>query len=195
MNYILASASPRRRDILQNLGLAFTVITADTDESCEQTDACALVEQLAERKGIAVQNALAAQGTPMSDTVILSADTVVVCDGQILGKPHDRDDARRMLQLLQNRSHEVISGVALTYRGKTYTDHSVTSVSFDCLDAEELERYLDTDEPYDKAGAYGIQGHASLWVREIRGSYFGVVGLPVHVLNRLHRRVLGKPLV
>ena len=100
-----------------------------------------------------------------------------------------------MLRMLSGNEHTVVSGIALTYNGISHTDCSVTHVCFDPIPEGDLERYLDTDEAYDKAGAYGIQGYASLWVREIRGSYFGVVGLPVRCLNRLHHTLFGTPLV
>ena len=195
MKYILASASPRRKDILEALGLSFDILTADTDENSTEQDAELLAQSLAQKKGMAVYDKLRREGMDLSDTVIISADTVVVCNGEILGKPRDPADARRMLCMLSDNEHEVVSGIAITYQGITHTDRSVTYVCFDPLSEEEMERYLDSDEPYDKAGAYGIQGHASLWVKEIRGSYFGVVGLPVRCLNQLHYRLFHKPLV
>lgn len=194
MRYILASASPRRREILSNIGLDFSVITADTDESSDISDPARLAEELAVRKGRAVADKLSALGELSEDDIIISADTIVVCDGEILGKPTSRADARKMLQMLSGHAHTVISGVALTVCGKSFSAHSSTKVCFDDISAEDIERYLDTDEPYDKAGAYGIQGTASVWINRIDGCYFGVVGLPVNTLDKLHRQITERPL-
>lgn len=190
---VLASASPRRRELLSTLGLTFTVLAADTDEHCTLSDPVAYAEELARRKGRAVLDVLQAQGKA-DDTVILSADTVVVCDGEILGKPRDRADARRMLTLLRGRTHHVITGIGVTVGGVTHVDHSDTAVHVCHIPDEELERYIDSGDPMDKAGAYGIQGAFSRWVSGIEGCYFGVVGLPVHALGELYRRVTGEEL-
>ncbi len=192
MKYILASKSPRRREILQNLGVEFEIVTADTDESDGATDPRVLVERLSTRKGEAVRELLIREGRFDRDTVIISSDTVVSVDGQILGKPKDEADARRMLLSLSGRAHEVVSGVSLIGWDRSGVGHEVTEVVFDPLDADTLARYLATSEPYDKAGAYAIQGFASLWISGIRGCYFNVVGLPVHRLCRLHFEVFGK---
>ncbi|MBE6597389.1 MAG: septum formation protein Maf [Ruminococcaceae bacterium] len=195
MKYILASKSPRRREILENIGLEFEIITADTDESSEETDPARLCEILAIRKGEAVYNKLLSDGVDCSDVIIISSDTVVAAGGEILGKPHSREDARRMLRLLSGSQHSVLSGVSIIRNGSCYVDHSETLVTFDELSDEEIEEYISTDDPYDKAGGYGIQTHASLWVKEISGCYFGVVGLPVHKLNKLHKEATGRPLI
>ena len=113
MKLILASQSPRRKEILTNLGLEFEVVTSDADESSEITDPYALVEELSRRKGEAVRDHLLARGHDLGDTVIIASDTVVSIDGQILGKPHDKADAQRMLKLLSGRAHEVVSGICL----------------------------------------------------------------------------------
>jgi len=195
VKYILASKSPRRREILENIGLEFEIITADTDESSEETDPARLCEILAIRKGEAVYNKLLSDGVDCSDVIIISSDTVVAAGGEILGKPHSREDARRMLRLLSGSQHSVLSGVSIIRNGSCYVDHSETLVTFDELSDEEIEEYISTDDPYDKAGGYGIQTHASLWVKEISGCYFGVVGLPVHKLNKLHKEATGRPLI
>ena len=195
MRYILASKSPRRREILQNIGLEFTVFTADADESSDTADPVSLAEELALRKGEATAKALSEKGELSSGDIIISADTVVACGSEILGKPRDRADARRMLKLLSGKKHRVISGVSLIRDGKSFTSHSETLVCFDEIDDAAIERYLDTAEPYDKAGAYGIQGLASLFVSGIEGCYFGVVGLPVNVLDKLHRKCTGASLL
>ena len=183
MKFILASKSPRRREILADLGLEFEIITADTDESCELTDPRAFVEELALRKGRAVADKLD------DDTVIIASDTVVACGGEILGKPQDRADARRMLGMLSGTKHDVISGVALISKDKEAVTSEVTHVIFDTLSDSDKEIYLNSNEPYDKAGAYAIQGLASMWIKGIDGDYFNVVGLPV---KRLHDLLLSE---
>ena len=195
MRYILASKSPRRREILGNLGIDFNIVTAQTDESSELSDPVMLAEELALRKGQAVADLLKSQNELREDDVIISADTVVCCEGEILGKPQDRADAKRMLSLLSGKSHSVVSGVALIRGGKSFVSHSFTKVFFEDIPDDEIERYLDTNDAFDKAGAYGIQGLASLWVKKIDGCYFGVVGFPVNVFNELHRRCLGYPVL
>lgn len=195
MRYILASKSPRRREILGNIGLDFSVVTADTDESCDLTDPISLCEELALRKGLAVKELIERAGELCHDDVIISADTVVECDGHILGKPSDRQDAKNMLKLLSGKRHRVLSGIALCVGGKTFVSHSESFVSFDTLSDGDIERYLDSGEPFDKAGAYGIQGLASIYVNRIDGCYFGIVGLPINELDRLHRRALGYSLL
>ena len=184
MKFILASASPRRREILSHLGLDFSVLCADADESSKETDGAVLVEQLSLRKAHAVRDRLLKEGTDTRDTVILASDTVVVSpDGEILGKPQNRDDAIRMLKSLSGRAHRVISGLAVWTEGKEVSAHEVTEVTFMPLTEDVIERYVDSGEPMDKAGAYGIQDTASLWIEGICGDYFNVVGLPVHRLE------------
>ncbi|MBQ1229670.1 MAG: septum formation protein Maf [Clostridia bacterium] len=194
-HYVLASKSPRRSEILQNLGIPFEIVTAQTDESSEIRDPAKLVEVLSRRKGEAVLSLLREQGRDLSDVVILSSDTVVALDGQILGKPHDRADAERMLRTLSGERHQVISGICLLSEHGVGVAHEITEVLFDEIPEASLARYLDSDEPYDKAGAYAIQGRASGWIRGIRGCYFNVVGLPVHRLNILHREIFGENLL
>ena len=191
MRYILASKSPRRKEILLNIGLEFDVITAQTDESSNQTDAALLCEELSLRKGAAVRDMLAEHGELAPDDIIISSDTVVECEGEILGKPKDRDDAKRRLKMLSGRTHKVLSGVALIKGGESLVGHTETQVFVDEISEEDIERYLDTDEAYDKAGSYGIQGYAGRWISRIDGCYFGVVGMSVNLLNKLHRELVG----
>ena len=181
MNFILASASPRRREMLQHLGLDFCVVCADADESSEEKDGQKLVELLATRKATAGLERLGKQGALTPDTVILAADTVVVSpEGEILGKPRDKDDARRMLRALSGNTHRVISGICVIADGRTVSASEVTEVTFDVLSDAIIDAYIASGEPMDKAGAYGIQDTASLWIQGIRGDYFNVVGLPLH---------------
>ncbi len=195
MHYILASKSPRRREILENLGVSFEIVTADTDESADITDPALLVEELSLRKGLAVRDKLLAAGGDLSDTVIIASDTVVAAEGEILGKPHDAADAARMLRMLSGKTHRVISGVCLIGPNAQGVSHETTEVEFDDLTEEIIAHYIDAEKPYDKAGAYAIQGLASAYIHGIRGCYFNVVGLPVHRLNCLHREIFKKNLL
>ncbi|MBQ7292484.1 MAG: septum formation protein Maf [Clostridia bacterium] len=185
MKFILASKSPRRREILSDLGLQFDIVTADTDESCDITNPKLLVQELALRKGRAVADSLDC------DTIIIASDTVVACNGEILGKPCDRDDAKRMLDMLSGTKHQVISGIALISKEKEVVSSEVTQVIFDVMSDSDKEIYLNSNEPYDKAGAYAIQGLASMWIKGIEGDYFNVVGLPVKLLHDLLLKEFG----
>ena len=186
MNLILASASPRRREILSHLGVTFTVLTADTDESSDERNGERLVELLARRKAQAVAACLTAQNADITDTLIIAADTVVVSpSGEILGKPQDADDAERMLRALSGNAHHVVSGIAVLVGGRMLSAHEVTEVRFSTLTDDIIARYVASGEPMDKAGAYGIQDTAALWIDGIDGDYFNVVGLPVRRLERL----------
>ena len=192
---ILASASPRRKEILSELGVDFSVVVADTDESSDIRDPVALTEELARRKGLAVYERLRSSGEYDADSaIIISADTVVCRDGEILGKPRDREDAIAMLTSLSGRAHTVVSGVAVTVRGVARSASSVTTVRVQDIPLAEIEKYVDSGEPMDKAGAYGIQGRFSVFVEGIDGCYFGVVGLPVNTLSNLYFEVTGERL-
>ena len=183
MNLILASKSPRRKEILENLGVKFEIITCETDEHTVERDGKKYVEEIAFRKGDAVRELLESKGEFDNETLILSSDTVVVsADGEIMGKPKDRADAKRMILAFSGKPHFVISGIALITKNKTVVTNECTTVFFDEVDELDIENYLDTDEAYDKAGAYAIQGYASLWINGIKGDYFNVVGLPVKKL-------------
>ena len=195
MRYILASASPRRKEILQNLGLCFEVITSDADETCDITDPAALTRELSKRKGKAVRDALVSGGALGDDVVIIASDTVVCCDGEILGKPRDEADAIRMISSLSGKEHSVISGVAITVGGKSTSVACSTRVRVRDIPMEKIEEYVATGEPMDKAGAYAIQGRFSVWIDSIDGCYFNVVGLPVSALNKLYFDVTGKYII
>lgn len=176
---ILASASPRRRELMALVTENFKVMPADCDETVDDgLSARETVEYLSLIKG----NAL--KGNVAAEDIIISADTVVAVDGEILGKPCDKEDARRMIKLLSGRTHSVYTGVTLTQGEKQYTFSEKTDVEFFKLSDEEIEDYISTAEPYDKAGAYGIQGKAALLVKGINGDYYNVVGLPVARLRR-----------
>ena len=179
MRIILASKSPRRKEILENLGIKFEIITADADESSDIRDPRALVTELASRKGRAVVQKL---GNEADGCLIIACDTLVYANGEFLGKPHDRQDAERMLLMLSGSEHYVVSGIYARICGKEATDAAFTKVIFDEMTASDVENYLDSGEPYDKAGAYAIQGKASAYISGIEGDYFNVVGLPVNLL-------------
>lgn len=170
---ILASASPRRRELLTQIGVLFTVDPADIDESLLVQEApLAYVERMAREKAQAV--AVRHPG----DTV-LGSDTTVVCDGAILAKPVDRDDAVRMLTALSGRSHQVLTAVALVTGERVRSQVVTTEVRFRELSIDEIHAYVATGEPMDKAGAYGIQGFGAVFVADMKGSYSNVVGLPL----------------
>lgn len=179
MKIILASKSPRRKEILENLGVKFEIITADADESSDIQDPHELVCELAARKGRAVAQNLGAEA---SGSLIIACDTLVYAGGEFLGKPRDRADAERMLKMLSGSEHYVVSGIYVGFDGKEATDAAFTKVVFDCMSQNDIQKYLDSGEPYDKAGAYAIQGKASAYIHGIEGDYFNVVGLPVHLL-------------
>ncbi len=182
MNLVLASKSPRRSEILKNAGIEFTVRVADADETIpEGTKPEDAVVFLAARKAMAVDRA--------DDEVVLGADTVVVLDDKILGKPKDKDDAYNMIKSLSGRVHSVFTGVCAIGNDISLTFAEETKVEFHPLSDEEIYEYISTDEPYDKAGAYGIQGMASKFIRGIQGDYFNVVGLPI---SSVYKKILKK---
>jgi septum formation protein len=177
---ILASASPRRRELLTQAGLDFTVESSDINEDRHEHEiAAAYVQRLAEEKAQAVWNLRRSLDTQDDPLIVLGADTCVVSDGNILGKPTSAEDARRMLQLLSGRTHAVLTGIAAASRGKIHSDVEVTQVTFNILKDAEIAEYVLSGEPLDKAGAYAIQGYAARWIPRIEGCYFNVVGLPI----------------
>ncbi|WP_418877045.1 Maf family protein [Waltera sp.] len=215
---ILASASPRRRELLTQIGLDFDVVVSETEEKITSTEPAKVVEELSAQKAEAVWEKLrsmtASQGsvtnaerldegsevfepeqtsgeTTMTDTLVLGADTVVACDGKILGKPADTEAAAAMLTMLQGRGHEVYTGVTILYEQngerKTLTFHEKTTVHFYPMTDAQIREYVATGDPMDKAGAYGIQGFCARYIRGIEGDYNNVVGLPVgRVYQELH---------
>jgi septum formation protein len=177
---ILASASPRRHELLSQAGLKFTVVAANINEDRLPNEAAAAyVQRLAEEKAQAVWNLNKSLDTEEDPLVVLGADTCVVCDGNILGKPADSSDARRMLELLSGRTHVVMTGVAIVTGRKIVRDVEITQVTFNQLNDREIAQYIVSGEPMDKAGAYAIQGYAARWIPRIEGCYFNVVGLPI----------------
>jgi len=178
---ILASASPRRRELLTQVGFRFEVIPAHINEDVRpDEDPVAYVVRLAREKAQVVREQL---NDPQA--IVLGADTTVTLDGHILAKPEDPADAIRMLRMLSGRTHRVITGVAVATADGTEVAAEVTGVQFVTLREEEIADYVSTGEPMDKAGAYGIQGYAARWIPRIEGCYFNVVGLPVALVSNM----------
>lgn len=185
MRFVLASQSPRRRDLLQLLRIPFTVCPADVDE--------AMNESLPAHREVARVSICKAEATHREPgDVVIAADTIVVLDGKILGKPADRAEAIAMLQALSGRDHQVMTGLTVLQDDQALTHTEITDVHFRPLTQEEILRYVDTGEPMDKAGAYGIQGFAAPFVESIRGDYYNVMGLPVCRLWQMLQQIAPK---
>jgi len=183
---ILASRSARRAEIIRAAGWPFAAVAADIDESPRQgEDAVSYVKRLALSKAQRVAR-------EFTEGLVLGADTTVLVEEEMLGQPLDDDDARRMLKLLSGKWHEVLTGVALLRadeHAQRLVDHETTRVRFARMSEEEIDWYVATGEPRGKAGAYGIQGPAALFVEEIQGDYFNIVGLPVRLVYELIRKI------
>jgi septum formation protein len=171
-DFILASASPRRKEILSNAGFRFDIIVSDCDENIsEELSPEKTVEELAKRKAISVWE-------NNRDSVVFGCDTVVAIDGRILGKPKDDEEAFQMLKSLSGRIHTVSTGVCICSKDRTEVFSNTTQVEFYELSDDTIRSYIDSGETCDKAGAYGIQGYGNVLVKEIKGDYFSVMGLP-----------------
>lgn len=181
---ILASASPRRKELLSLAGYEFEVCVKSVDESVpDGTEPEKAVEITARKKALAVAG-------DYPNAAVIGADTVVVCDGKILGKPADTNHAKEMLSMLSGREHLVMTGVCIVHDGEIETYHAVSRVHFYELSDEDIEAYVATGEPMDKAGAYGIQGKGCVLVEKIEGDYFNIVGLPIASLNARLKKIL-----
>ncbi len=180
---VLASSSPRRTQLLHLVGVRHTVMPADTDESYLAGE---IPGAYAERLARAKAEKIAATD---QDALVLGADTIVVVDGVVLGKPRDAHDAARMLNMLSGRSHTVMTAVAVCFEGRVASSIETVDVTFIPLSNDDVRRYIATGEPMDKAGAYGIQGHGATIVRRIEGDYFAVMGLSLVRLVALMREV------
>ena len=184
---VLASRSPRRAEILAAIGWPFEAVAANIDERrFEFETAVPYVRRLAQTKAETVARDL-------STGLVLGADTVVLVDEQILGQPSDAEDARRMLKLLSGRWHEVLTAVAILHAGenRSVIDQEKTRVRFAEMSDNEIDWYVETGEPMDKAGAYAVQGGAAFSIEEIQGDYYNIVGLPVRLVYRLVRKIQG----
>jgi len=181
MNLILASASPRRQELLKLFGIPFIVRVADIDETMDSAaSAYDEVARLSREKALAVKRE--------AGDIVIAADTIVVCEGRVLGKPHSEEEAFAMLSLLSGRDHQVMTGctVLLGERAETFTE--VTDLHFRELSEKEIRRYVESGEPMDKAGAYGIQGGAALFCEKMVGDYYNVMGLPACRLGQVLKK-------
>ena len=180
---VLASGSPRRKEILAGIGASYDVIVSDCDESTELTDPAELVKKLSGRKAEAVAKDLT------GPVIVIGADTVVAYGGTILGKPKDRADARRMISMLADDTHQVYTGVSLVIKEETGERREISfaecsEVEVDVMTDRQIEEYLDTREGEDKAGSYAVQGIFAVHIKGIRGDYFNIVGLPVAAIYK-----------
>ena len=182
MKYILASMSPRRKEILSDMGLCFTVEPSDVDENIGVFEPEMLVKELSLLKAVNIASKHTGE-----EALIIAADTVVALKGEILGKPKDEEDAKRMLLMLSGETHSVFTGYCVSdaKSGKTVSECAETKVTFRKLTDEEIVEYIKSGEPMDKAGAYGIQGKAGKFVSDTDGEYTNVVGLPKEALKKL----------
>lgn len=183
MAIILASASPRRQELLRLLGVDFTIRTADLDERMDKT-----LPPEREVARLAREKAAAVAQTAAAEDIIIAADTIVVCQGAVLGKPKTTADAARMLHLLSGQTHEVLTGLCVQRGAQTEGLVSRSTLRFRALSDAEIDAYIATGEPMDKAGSYGIQGRGSVFVEHLDGDYFSVMGLPLCPLTALLRR-------
>lgn len=194
MKIYLASASPRRKELLRQVGISFKTMPSAVEEKSRKTEPNEIVEELSYLKAVDVCGRLSGEGK--EDFIVIGADTVVSCWGEILGKPADREDAVRMLEKLQGSSHQVYTGVTLAWK---YKDMSAmyavfsecTDVTMYSMTSEDIRKYVESGEPMDKAGAYAIQGFCAAYIQGICGDYNNVVGLPVgRVCQELKKRGL-----
>ena len=182
MNIILASQSPRRKELMGLFHIPFTVRVSDADETmAPNLSPAEAVAQVSRRKAEAVSR--------QADDVVIAADTIVVLGSQILGKPRDEADASRMLHLLSGRDHQVMTGMTLLRGDQVLTHTEITDIHFRPLSDREIDAYIRTGEPMDKAGAYGIQGGAALFADRMHGDYYNVMGLPVCRLGQFLRQI------
>lgn len=182
MNLILASQSPRRKELMGLFHIPFAVKVADIDETMDAAKP--------PFEEVARVSRAKAEATPHADgDVVVAADTIVVCDGQVLGKPKDEADAFRMLRLLSGRDHQVMTGMCVLHNGTATVCTEVTDIHFRELSDKEILAYIRTGEPMDKAGSYGIQGGAALFAEKMAGDYYNVMGLPVCRLGQILRSV------
>ena len=195
MKIILASASPRRKELLKQVGISFRTMPSIKEEIVTKTEPQDVVEELSYQKAVDICSQLSEQGK--EDFVVIGADTVVSCWGKIMGKPEDKEDAYQMLYELQGKSHQVYTGVTLAWKYKDtpamfHTFHECTDVTVYPMSEEDIRRYIDSGEPMDKAGAYGIQGLFAAYIQGICGDYNNVVGLPV---GRVYQELMSRGLL
>lgn len=202
MRIILASKSPRRKELLSRIGIEYECIVSEAEEKTTESSPDKVVAELSRQKAENIFEIIRAGERDNSPMVIIGADTVVACDSNIMGKPKDKQDAGRMLKLLEGRSHSVWTGVTLLFinidKNGNYSENKVISETYACetkvymyhVSDNEIEEYIKTEEPLDKAGAYGIQGIAAKFIEKIEGDYNNVVGLPVSALYQRIKNIL-----
>ena len=183
----LASASPRRRELLDMLGFSYRLLLPNADENSAETDPARLVAELAARKAEAALELLSAE--ERKNALIIGADTIVYANGEILGKPKDRADAVRMLRSLAGTTHAVYSGVALVKADGTVSGSECTTVHFGDMSDGEIDACVATGEPMDQAGSYAVQGICSMWIDGIEGCHFNVIGLPIRKMYKMLREM------
>lgn len=184
MNLILASESPRRKELMERMGLTFRIVTAEHDETMDPA--------LPPQTEVARVSRLKAEAVaPLCkvEDIIVAADTIVVCQGRVMGKPHSREEAGEMLRLLSGRAHQVMTGLTVRRGDEVLTETVVTDLRFRTLAPEEIDAYVATGEPMGKAGAYAVQGLGAMLVETLTGDYYNVMGLPVCTLTLLLRRL------
>jgi len=181
---ILASASPRRKEIFDLVGIKALQLPANIEEETVFQNPIKLVKFHARNKALAVRNKV------NNDNLIVAADTIVFADKRILEKPKDKFQAAQFLTELSDNFHYVYTGIAISYRNQIYVDYEKTRVEFSTLSAQEIENYIATNEPFDKAGAYGIQGFGSQFVKKITGCYFNVMGFPISLFYKMLKEIL-----
>jgi len=183
MMIVLASASPRRKQLMTKLGYEFfTDVSNDDEEIINYRNGFDYVRQAALKKGQTIAK-------KYQDNIIISADTIVLSQGKILGKPKNINEAREMILSLNNQYHHVITGVVVIYKNKINVFTEKTKVYVDHITKEEIEEYINTNEPYDKAGGYGIQGDFSKYIKKIKGDYYNVMGLPLNKLYQVLKKI------
>lgn len=182
MEVILASQSPRRKELMGLFHIPFTIRVADIDETMDSTKPA--------QEEVAQVSLLKAKAVPHDkDHIVIAADTIVVCQGEILGKPRDKSDAKRMLTLLSGRDHQVMTGMTVLHGDRQVVCTEITDIHFRTLSEKEIDAYIATGEPMDKAGAYGIQGGGALFAEKMVGDYYNVMGLPVCRLGQILRDI------
>ena len=184
MNFILASSSPRRRELLKLVGIIPQIIVPRVDENIHPGES---IETFLRRVSIAKGEAIYSQS--LFETPIISADTIVLCENRLIGKPQSKDEARQFLEILSGKSHDVLTGVSILYKGNSHYDFSRTGVEFSPISPDELDYYLEKEDYMDKAGAYAIQGMAAVFVKKIDGCYFNVMGFPLNLFYSLLKKI------
>ena len=189
---VLASASPRRREILEKFGVRFEIIPSDADENIDENVPCGeYVCALAKKKGAAVKEKLIAAGDDISDALIISCDTVVYFNGMIIGKPENDSVAALTLGMLSDSYHSVYSGMSLIYGDVEMCDYAKTDVKFAEISENDIQRYVKSGEPMGKAGSYAIQGDAAAFVEKIDGDYYNIIGFPLALFCRMIKTLFG----